>query len=188
MKSLLNRWLLLASIGAGMASSACAEADHPGASDGADAVAEAQEPLVFTSLLPSVPDVLAGDADLYTQNGRSTQYSIYVQKQRLEGGNVAVFWVDVHLIEQYYPDGSHLHYAGEQRVTLPWYVTDFNCDAVSLNGFIYDKSWNFKTVYSVNAATTQNCISFASIRVDGNGPDNTGNAQVQLSYDPEIVW
>jgi hypothetical protein len=184
MKSIANRWLIVASIGIGLGASACSSAG--GAED---ATASAESELVTnvgaTVNIGALPNVLEGDADLYTQNGRTTGWSLSAGLLRMEPNNVAVYQVDVELQEDFIPDHTRLQFFGEVRAQLPQTMTmsSIDCNSFAGSGQIAGHQWNFVSVYSdPNPSTTHSCVSAISIKPDGNGVDNTGNAQAFVTF------
>lgn len=184
MKSIVNRFLIVASMGIGLGASACSGAEGAG-----EPIGTAESELVTnvgnTVTIRSLPNVLEGDADLYTQNGRTTDWFLSAGLLRMEPGNVAVYQVEVDLQEEFIPDHTLLQSFGEVRVQLPQTMTmsSIDCDSFSQSGKILGHQFNFVSVYSdPNASTTHSCVSAISIRPDGNGPDNTGNAQATVTF------
>jgi hypothetical protein len=188
MKSMTNHWVLLASLGLGLASSACG-----GAMDAEEDPSLAGTELVYgkTETISSVPNVLEGDADLYTQNGRNTSYYFSASFLRLDPGNVAVYFVELDLQEEHIPDHTRLQFLGEVSSQLPttWNIQTINCDFFETSGVIPNKSWSFKTVYqNATPGATTNCFTYLSIKADGGGVDNTGNAQAKVTFSPTITF
>jgi len=187
MKSIVNRFLIVVSIGIGFGTSACSGAE--GAGDAEEATGSVESELVTnvasTVLIGSLPNVLEGDADLYTQNGRTTGWSLSAGLLRMEPNNVAVYQVDVELQEDFIPDHTRLQSLGEVRAQLPQTMTmsGADCDSFVGSGQIPGHQFNFVSVYSdPNPSTTHSCVSAISIKPDGNGVDNTGNAQALVTF------
>lgn len=193
MISLANRRACLALLALGLSSIGCAggtdtatDEANPEGADTKGEVSTAELPLnSLYGTIDKVPWVMNGDADLYTQNGRQTDVQLYTHYLRLDPGNKAIFWVELSLQETFWPDQSRIYFAGEvsTQVPLNWTVQSISCADSWDTGSIYDKSWDFKPF----AVAPNTCIYNASIRVDGNGPDNTGNAQAKLWFNPTIV-
>jgi hypothetical protein len=184
MKSIANRFLILASMGIGLGASACSSAE--GAGEATDKVESALVTNVgATVTIRSLPNVLEGDADLYSQNGRTTGWYLSAGLLRMEPNNVAVYQVDVELQEDFIPDHTLLQSFGEVRAQLPQTMTmsSIDCDNFAGSGTIAGHQWGFVSVYNdPNASTTHSCVSAISIRPDGNGVDNTGNAQAIVTF------
>jgi hypothetical protein len=187
MKSIANRFLIVASIGIGLGASGCSSAE--GAGDTEETTASLESELVTnvgaTVTIGSLPNLLEGDADLYTQNGRTTGWYLSAGLLRLEPNNVAVYQVDVELQEDFIPDHSRLQFFGEVRAQLPRTMTmsGIDCDSFESWGAITGHQWNFVSVYNdPNPSTTHSCVSAISIRPDGNGVDNTGNARATVTF------
>lgn len=184
MKSILNRFLVAASLGFGLGASACSSAEGA-----AEPIDKAESELVTnvgaTVTIGSLPNVLEGDADLYTQNGRFTDWALSAGLLRMEPNNVAVYLVEVDLQEEFIPDHSLIQFFGEVRAQLPQTMkaSGIDCDSFSQSGKIAGHQWNFVSVYNApNPSTTHSCVSAISIRPDGNGVDNTGNAQATVTF------
>jgi hypothetical protein len=184
MKSIANRFLIVATMGIGLGASACSSAEDVG-----EATDTEQSALVTnvgaTVTIRSLPTVLEGDADIYSQNGRSTSWYLSAGLLRMEPNHVAVYQVDVELQEQFIPDHTLLQFFGEVRAQLPQTMTmsSIDCENFAGSGQIPGHQGNFESVYSdANASTTHNCVSAISIRPDGNGFDNTGNAQATVTF------
>lgn len=184
MKSILNRVLVVGAIGIGLGTSACSSAEGAG-----EPIGSAESELVTnvgaTVNIGALPNVLEGDADLYTQNNRFTDWSLSAGLLRMEPNNVAVYLVEVDLQEEFIPDHSKLQFFGEVRAQLPttMKMSSIDCNSFSGSGKIAGHQWNFVSVYSdPNPNTTHSCVSAISIRPDGNGVDNTGNAQATVTF------
>jgi len=190
MNSVANRCLHLTVIGLGMTAFACTGEAYP---EGAEEnVARSESELVYaqTVTLGSIPTILEGDGDLWTQNGRNTSFFVSAFFDGWEPNNVAVYWVQVDLQEEFIPDHTRLEYAGPMRVQMPttWTIQSLTCNPIAVSGVIQNKSWTFKTVYQdPSPNTTTNCFSFVSIKADGDGWDNSGNAQVKITFSPTVT-
>lgn len=191
MNSMMNRCLRSVLIGIGLASAACT---GEGYSENAEEdAAKLESELVYgkTETIGALPDILEGDGDLWTQNGRQTSFLVSAFYVGLEPNNVATYWVQVALQEEFIPDHTRIEFQGLVHSQLPtqWNINTVTCNGIAVSGVIRDKSWTYKTVYQdPSPSTTTNCFSFVSIKADGDGWDNTGNAQAKITFSPTITF
>jgi len=185
MKSIANRCLVVACVGVGLGTFGCGSAEGAGEATASSVESELVTNVGGNALIGTLPNVLEGDADLYTQNGRTTGWSLAAGLLRMEPNNVAVYQVDVELQEDFIPDHTRLQSFGEVRVQLTQTMTmsGIDCDSFSGSGEIIGHHFDFQSVYrDPNPDTTHSCVSAISIKPDGNGVDNTGNAQAFVSF------
>jgi hypothetical protein len=188
MKSTKNRFLPLATVCLGIVSFACGSAVDVASEDG-EAVAASEQALntYVADLYPvlsigQVPKVGMGDADIYSQNGRTTNIKVSVKELKVEGANLKAH-VIYQIEENFVPDHSILRW--DNTVSFPldpnWTVNQILSTAVDNTIPFPNKNWNWNQFPAGYNGDTS-VLYDAWVKFDGSGMDDQGNAQAYLYF------
>ena len=123
-----------------------------------------------------------GDADVFTKKGRTTNVSFKANNIRVsEDGKSIVISVS-YKISEGRKDYTNLEWVGDVYIPLEYEskiikvvdTSDFSWEG-SFQG--ENHNWN-----QINVNTPNSCITDLSLKIDGKGDDDTGNAGVKAQF------